>query len=116
MLLPIRKRDGLVYQELICDTCRKRIDEVDFRATTVDFSPISQARLQHASMDELQAAALQRHFHKGCCPRKCTGESWQSMDRIAYAMACNLFNAKGSAIAAAATKIRKEQGSDSCFP
>jgi hypothetical protein len=116
MLIPIRKRDGLVYQELICDACRKRIDEADFPSATVDFSPISQARLQHATAEELQAATVQRHFHMGCAPSKCTGESWQKLHRVMYAMAANIFNAKGSTIAAAASEVRVDQGIDPCFP
>jgi hypothetical protein len=116
MLLPIRKRDGLTYQELICDACRKRIDEVDFPSATVDYSPISQAKLQHASTEELQAASTQRHFHAHCCPRKCTAESWNKAAHVLYSMAANVFNAKNSTIAAAATKIRAAQGPDIGFP
>jgi hypothetical protein len=115
MLIPIRKRDGLIYQELICDVCRKRIDEADFPSATVDHSPISQARLQHATTEELQLAALQRHFHAHCCPRKCTAASWNKVAHTLYSMAANVFNAKGSTIAAAATKIRAAQGPDFGF-
>jgi hypothetical protein len=115
MLLPIRKRNGLIHQTIICDVCRKRINEQDFPSATVDFSPIDQDRLQHATAEQLQAAALQRHFHADCCPTQSTAAAWQKLHRVVYSMVINVFNAKNSTVAAAAKRIREAQGPDTSF-
>ena len=116
MLLPIRKRNGLVYRTLICDTCRKPIDECDFPAATADFNPIQAKDLQAADYDVLLQHAVERHFHAGCAPQHCTSACWQKVDRTIPAMVANLFNAKGSTIGKAAEAVRKEQGPDEAFP
>ena len=115
MLLPIRKPDGLVYQTLICDGCRKPIREDQFPEATVDFNPISDKDLAKASPEQLLAALHQRHFHADCCPRECTASSWQKLDRVLYPMVVNLFDATNSPIAKAALKVRSAQSPDPSF-
>jgi hypothetical protein len=116
MLIPVRKPDGRVYMTLICDTCRRSINETDFPGATVDFSAIQQAHLESASAEELADAAAVLHFHAQCAPQRCVKQTWQKADSMLYAMAANVFNAPGSAIAKAALKIRRHMGPDAQFP
>lgn len=104
MLIPVRKADGLIYHELICDTCRKVIKPKDFEAATVDFSPIKQKDLKTADYEDLINASRVYHFHAGCAPQQCVGACWQKGDSVLYALAANVFH--GTPVGKAAKEIR----------
>ena len=110
MLIPIRKADGLIYHELICDKCRKVIKPKDFEAATVDFSPLNHKDLKGADYEDLIKASRVYHFHGGCAPTHCLSECWQKADRVLYSMASNVFH--GTAVAKEAHSIRKAQPED----